>query len=291
MLAGLLFGAAVTSAEPEGRVGVLVVAHGGTNRWNSAVRKAVKQADLKAPTEVALGMGMHPEEVRQLQQTVDRLERKGVSRIVVVPLFVSSHSEVFRQYEYLFRVRPKPEWAEAGGPLTLQVPVNLGQPLDDDPSVADVLTERAKALSRIPDRETVVLVAHGPNEDADNQQWIQGMERLAEQIKQRGTFRAVVVHTMRDDAPKLVRNQAEQALRKVVAEAGRDGRVLVIPVLIAQGGVEQKIPKMLAGLSYAYHGETLLPHRKLVEWIARQATELSIRVPTDRSTAPSPVVE
>jgi sirohydrochlorin ferrochelatase len=281
----------VSPAQTEGRVGVLVIAHGGTNQWNGTVRKTVGKARVDSPTEIALGMGMHDGEVRRLRQIVDRLERKGISRIVVVPLFVSSHSEVFRQYEYLLGLREKPEWPEAGAPLALEVPVTMGRALDDDPLVADVLTERATALSRAPERETVILVAHGPNAEADNRLWLQAMESVATTVKERGNFRDVQVFTMRDDAEKAVRDQAQQALRKAVAAAGRDGRALVVPVLIAQGGVERKIPKMLTGLSYAYDGQTLLPHHKLVEWIARQATELSAAEPTERSTAAGAVVE
>ncbi|MBI3324018.1 MAG: hypothetical protein HYZ92_01945 [Candidatus Omnitrophica bacterium] len=279
LLAALLFWPTLSMAEPEGRIGILVVAHGGTNRWNSAVRKAVKQASLEAPTEVALGMGMHPEEVRQLQQTVNRLQRKGIARIAVVPLFVSSHSEVFRQYEYLFGLRDKPEWSHAGGPLELRVPIVVGKPLDADPLLADVLLERAKSLSRTPERETVILVAHGPNQESDNQEWVDQMHKNAESIKRRGGFHEALVFTMRDDAEAPIKQQAEQALREAVAEAGRQGRALVVPVLIAQGGVEQKIPKILAGLSYGYNGQTLLPHPKLVEWIAKQANELSASAP------------
>jgi len=275
-LEGLAFGESrTTNPERQGRIGVLVIAHGGTNRWDGMVRAAVRQAEVEFPTEVALGMGMHRSEVRVLQQAVDRLERKGVSRIVVVPFFISSHSEVFRQFEYLFGLRPEPEWAEAGGPLNLEVPVVMGEALDDSPVVAEILLERARSLSRKPEEETVVLVAHGPIGDTDNQRWLSTMRRLAASIKQEGGFRTVASLTMRDDAPKPVQEAAAQQLRDIVQWYSQQGRALVLPLLIAQGGVERKIPKILAGLTYVYKGETLLPHPKLVEWIAQQATQLA----------------
>jgi sirohydrochlorin ferrochelatase len=255
------------------RVGVLVLAHGGhgSNRWDGIVRKAVRKIRLGQPMEVAFGMGMHATEVRRFQESVDRLERKGVERLVVVPLLVSSHSEVYRQYQYLFGLRDTAEWPEAGKPLRLEVPVAMGQALDDHHLVAEVLLERARELSRQPSEEQVILLAHGPTSDEDEQIWLQHLDQLAEFVHQQGGFAQVDTFTFRDDAPKTVRDEAVRELRSAVQEGSRHGRVLVVPVLIAQGGVEHKIPQMLTGLSYAFSGQALLPHENVEAWIAEQA--------------------
>ena len=273
---------------PASRVGILVVAHGGTNRWDAAVRKAVKQAKLKMPVEVALGMGMHPHEAKGFQVAADRLERKGVERIVVVPLLVSSHSDVYRQFEYVFGARTEAAWPEVK-PLRLEVPVVMGGALDADPVLVDILLERAKALSRQPEKETVILLAHGPNDDADNERWLADMRQLEGAIKTGGGFHEVKSLTLRDDAPKAVQERATQQLRQAVQRAGEQGRALVVPLLIAPGGIERKIPERLAGLSYQFSGQTLLPHPKLAGWIARQARQLIAGEAP--ATAPSPVAE
>jgi sirohydrochlorin ferrochelatase len=256
------------------RVGVLVVAHGGNNRWNGLVRKAVTHARLEVPVQVVFGMGMHEEEGRAFQDAVNRLQRKGVERLAVVPLLVSSHSEVFRQYEYLFRLRAEGEWNDIK-PLQVQVPVVMGPALDEDPVVADILVERALALSRAPAEETVILVAHGPVSDADAARWLEVMGRVGEEVKQRGAFAAVLSALLRDDAPAAIKEEASRQLRETVRSVSRQSRVLVVPLLVASGGIEHKIPKLLSGLPYAYDGEALLPHPKLSQWIARQAEALS----------------
>ena len=261
------------SAE-EARTGVLVLAHGGTNKWNGIVRKAVKQAKIKAPVEVALGMGMHRHEAAQFQDAVDRLERKGVGRIVVIPLLASSHSEVYRQFEYLLGLRAEAAWPDVK-PLRLEVPAVMRPALDADPVVGEILLDRAKALSRQPQEETVILLAHGPNEEADNALWLADMRQLEEGVKSGGGFREVVSLTLRDDAPKAIQEQATQALRQAVQKAGEQGRALVVPLLIARGGIERKIPERLAGLSYQFTGQTLLPHPKLTAWIAEQARDVA----------------
>jgi len=267
--------------------GVLVVAHGGSKRWNRTVQETLKSAELALPAEVAFGMGMHPDEVRCFQQAVAKLEAQGVGRIAVIPLLVSSHSEVYRQYEYLFGLRDRAEWPEAGPPLQVHVPVVMGHALDDDPVVAEILLERARALGRHPLQETVVLLAHGPNDEADNAQWLASLQRVAQHLKQAGGFAEVLSLTIRDDASHAVREDAKQALRQAVQDAGRQHQVLVVPVLMAQGGIEHKIPKLLKGLSYRYSGQTLLPHPKLAEWIAQQASRLTRPSPTGYALAPS----
>lgn len=276
LLAALALLAAPSPAFPAEaeKVGVLILAHGGSNRWNSMVHKAVRQADLEPPTELALGMGMHGEEIRAFQQAVDRLERKGVSRIAVVPLLVSSHSEVYRQFEYLFGIRQTAEWPEVD-PLRLEVPVVMGRGIDDHPLVGDVALERAKDLSRRPEEETVILAAHGPNDETDNQRWLANLRAAAQFVKERGAFRDVLTVTLRDDAPKAVKDQADQQFRDVVRAGDEQGRVLIVPVLIARGGIERKIPKVLAGLSYAFSGDTLLPDKRVVQWIAQEAARLA----------------
>ncbi len=254
------------------QVGVLVLAHGGTGRWNRLVTNAVRAAKLRDPVEVAFGMGMHAQEVRAIQRAVDDLEEQGAARIVVVPLLVSSASEVMRQYEYLLGLRERGPW-EGVAPVSLHVPVVMMAPLDDDPVVAEVLLERAQELSRRPQQETIVLVAHGPVSEEDNNRWIEALSRVGQRLQTTGGFRGVVPVTMRDDAPAAVQEEATRQMREAVRRHAETGRALVIPVLLANGGIEGKIPKRLNGLSYAYRGRALLPHPKISQWIARRVEQ------------------
>ncbi|MDZ4714737.1 MAG: CbiX/SirB N-terminal domain-containing protein [Cytophagales bacterium] len=85
------------------QVGVMVLAHGGGDSWNQLVMDATRGIADKYPTEVAFGMALP----RTMQEAVDKLEGMGVEKIVVVPLFISSHSFIIRQSEYLLGVREK----------------------------------------------------------------------------------------------------------------------------------------------------------------------------------------
>ena len=269
-----LIGSSVSAAADD--IGVLVLAHGGSERWNQAVKETVAQAGLASATEMVFGMGMHPREVQALQAAVDRLEQRGVTRIVVVPLLISSASEVMRQFQYLLGLRPDGPWPEHVKPVTIHVARTMTSTLfDDPPVVTEVLLERALELSRTPREETVVLVAHGPNGEEENRQWLIVMEGVAKQLQQRGQFRSVIPVTMRDDAPRPIQTEATRQMRALVRQHSGHGRVLVVPVLLAQGGIETKIPRRLRGLTYAYRGKTLLPHPTLARWIAEHVQRAS----------------
>ena len=86
-----------------GSVGLLVMAHGGDPEWNRAVEAAVGPLRNSCLTEVVFGMASPV----SLQAGVSRLEARGVRRVGVVGLFVSSQS--FRhQTEYVLGLRPDP---------------------------------------------------------------------------------------------------------------------------------------------------------------------------------------
>ena len=199
--------------------GVLILAHGGSAKWNNAVRQTVGAARLAHPTQIAFGMGMHGGEVEALQRAVDALSADGVRRIVAVPLLVSSHSEVMRQYEYLLGAREHGPWEHHAKPIHAAVPIDITRPLNDDPAVAEVLLDRAREVSRQPGQETVVLVAHGPNEEQDNARWLQSMQRVAGEVQGAGGFHAVIPVTMRDDAEPSIQEAATHHMRALVEES------------------------------------------------------------------------
>lgn len=256
----------------------LVIAHGGSPAWNAPVLDAVERVSRTLPAAVGFLMGSGPTP----QQAYDTLVRQGVSRIVVVPLLVSSHSGHAEQIRFLAGER-------ADNPLAGQmdlVPlkgaatiVTATPAMDDDPMIAAVLADRARALSRNARTESLVIVAHGPNDDDEAQIWIETMERLAKQISAVVRFSQIDVRLLRDDAPKPVKDLALKQLRDTVASRAPGGRVIVVPLLLSPGEVADEIPATLSGLEFAWDGRTLLPDDRIAGWIlARARTALRPRL-------------
>ena len=223
-----------------GAQGILLLAHGGRDDWNRQVLELASQVDSTLPVEVAFGMAKK----RTIQDAVDRLTERDISGIVAVPLFISSHSSVMRATEYLLGSRDEapPElqaFARMGArrdagravndgfdrttPVETTVPISMTTALDGHALVAEILISRAVDVSRTPEDEIVVLVAHGPSSAEDNDLWLDDMSILAERMLPRTRFSRIERHTVRHDAPDPVRSQATAELRGVVEGAVREG--------------------------------------------------------------------
>lgn len=268
--------------------GVLLLAHGGKQQWNDEVNKLAAQVNAELPTEVAFGMASK----RSIQDAIDRLARRGVSEIVAVPLFVSSHSSVITSTQYLLGLRESapPELAvyakmdhghgehhggstsappfDPASPIKLPAPLRMTAALDQHPLVAEILLSRTRVMSREPQREVVVVVAHGPVSDEENVKWLADMRVLAERMQAESRFGRIEYLTVRDDAPDPIRSEATAELRRVVERATSEGnKVLVVPLLLAYGGIEEGIKQRLAGLSYTMSARALLPDERLAQWV------------------------
>ena len=286
---GLLLAALVALLTP-GVVeaqGVLLLAHGGRDDWNREVLELASQVDSTLPIEVAFGMANKG----TIRDALARLAERNVTEIVAVPLFISSHSSVMRATEYLLGSRdeapPQLEaFARMGArradddpgfdwttPIEAAVPISVAPALDGHALVAEILLSRALHLSRQPDEEVVVVVAHGPTSDEDNDLWLGNMNTLVERMRPRTRFSRIECLTVRDDASDPVREQATAALRAVVEGAVEEGKsVLIVPLLLSYGGIEVGIRRRLEGLPYSMASQALLPDERLSEWVLMQAT-------------------
>ena len=140
----------------------------------------------------------------------------------MVPLLVSSYSEVARQWKYLLGVDVQPGFMNNPlFPVQKHSSIHFGEPLNDSAVVVEILLDRAQEISTTPGKETVIIVAHGPNDNSDNDRWNQIMQNVADRLKERGGYKNVEGVTLRDDAPPAVREQAVEGLRMRVKAAGR----------------------------------------------------------------------
>lgn len=282
--------------------GILLLAHGGQPRWNDSVTELARGIDKDVPTEVAFGMAQRA----ALQSAVERLQERNVDRIIAVPLFVSSHSSVITSTEFLLGQReiapPEVELfskmshghgghgagddhaatsdPDATKPVRAKVPITMTEALNDHPIVAQILTTRVQALSRDPENEVVIVVAHGPVVDEENAKWLGEMATVVKEMSTLRKFHRIDYLTVRDDAPEPIRSAAAAELRAVVTKATGEGkRVIVAPLLIAYGGIERGIQKRLEGLTYEMPTEGLLPDARLADWIRSMAATSATAAP------------
>ena len=208
-----------------------------------------------------------------IQAAIDRLEERGSKKIVAVPLFISSYSPIIENTSFVLGLRKRTETSQKElTSIKSNVEFVMTSAIDSHPLIAEILLDRASELSKNPDDETVIIIGHGPNDPGQNEKWLKEMMILASFVKEKGDFKDVKVTTLRDDAPKEIREKATMILREMVMMASLKGNVIVIPHLIARGGIESGIPERLKGLDYVYNGKTLLPHENITRWIGLSIT-------------------
>ena len=153
-------------------------------------------------------------------------------------------------------------------PVKSKVPVKMTSPLNAHPLVADILLSRALSISKRPENETVIIVAHGPVADETNKLWLADMRQLSKQIEPKSNFKRIEYLTVRDDAPEPIRSKATEDLRRVVQYAiDENSSVLIVPLLLSYGGIEQGIKNRLEGLNYTISPQALLPDERITQWI------------------------
>jgi sirohydrochlorin ferrochelatase len=233
-----------------------------------------------------------------IQAAIDRLGARGVTQIVAVPLFVSSYSSVITSTEYLLGLRQEAPadlkifarmdhsshgtaggndhtshgaTADATTPVTTSLPVQMTTALNRHLLVGQIAADRAKSISTQPENEAVVLIAHGPVPEDDNQRWLADMAVIAEQVRGAAPFASVDYMTVRDDAGAQLRAAATADIRSRVERHLAAGRkVLVVPHVLSFGGIENGLRKRIEGLDYQMAGQGLMPDPRIAQWVLAQ---------------------
>ncbi|MDO9522031.1 MAG: CbiX/SirB N-terminal domain-containing protein [Pseudohongiella sp.] len=278
------------------RTGVLIMAHGGNPEWDAGVRETLEPLMQKYPLEVAFGMA----DAYSLQEAVSKLEHQGVTEIAVVRLFISGESWYERTRQILglqagAPVREVPaddhsahgQHGSHGAPSDanhtmhrmefwrLDTRANFSmstEGLADAEGMSEVLLSRALALSRNPAQEDVLILAHGPEDDGENDRWLSAIGERTNLLRQ-GGFNQIRVATLREDWPEK-REAAQKQVRDFIAESRAAGRTpVVIPYRVHGFGPYAQV---LDGLDYVSDGKGLIPHPAVTRWIEDQIAELGV---------------
>ncbi len=267
---GLAGGASSLSIAPGQCTGLMVMAHGGSEEWDSKIHGLVSGLRAERPVAVALGMA-NP---ATMAVAVDSLLAVSVDEILVVRVFMSSQSFLGATRFVLGLQDEKPAYsmyADQMVQLEIPVPVTVGgEGLMDAPEVGAILRSRAQALRVDQAKESVLLLAHGAGREEENQAWLASMNAQADSIRASDSFAIVAVETLREDWDEA-RKAAELRIRSFVsteAEAGRT--VIVIPFRVSGFGPYAEV---LEGLSYRSDGLGLLPDVRISDWIGRQLAD------------------
>jgi hypothetical protein len=249
------------------------------DQWNETVTAAVDEVKKITNFPVELAFGMWDKE--SFDEGVQKLANLGVCELRVIPLFVSSDSEMVDIQKYMFGITGRHNFPIKVGKVNIPTQIKVVKfknALDTHEFVSEILTERVRDISTAPETEGIILIAHGPYGDLYEPRWIDLLKthgtRIQESfLKLSGlSFNDFSYFTLRDDSPALVRDERTRLLRQKVQSLNQQNiKPIIIPVLLSSGGIEKGIFERLEGLEYKIQDKFLMPHQRIVDWISYSA--------------------
>lgn len=271
-----------------GKPGLLVIAHGSPAKaWNqpvlvqeNKVRELLGQGNPFAKVKVVFMEFAEPNVADGLAE----LQNAGCSRIVAVPLLIAPSSHSHWDIPALLGLYSDPRiektLREEGARLVrCNVPVTLTTTLSDSDVIERVLLKRVRALSADPNREALILLAHGSEEVPGA--WEEFMKRTATYICGKTGI------SYADWACVGVGQEYSRAAAAIQSAAERRDRVIVVGAYLSGGvqrmhkrwmdrfeGQHAEMPGManpLKGLNLTLAEQGLLPDEAVTQWVVETA--------------------
>lgn len=269
------------------RTGVVIMPHGATQPYNDSVEAAI--APLRSRYRIEMAYGMADSET--IQQAVSRLEADGIDRIIFVRMY--SLSDQFKETtDYILGLSKELHaHGDHEGPPPVQIRsaalFSTFGGYEEDPGIAEILHERIVEISRDPSHETVILVAHGSEDDQANSRWLASMNRQIETLRKDphcSKLKAIYPVTIREDWPEK-RKEEVAKLKEMIKEGKKSGRVLLISNRLRGAGPYKSL---LEGVDikqeedYEINGKGFSPHPALTRWLQKGIEEAIAAMNSDR---------
>lgn len=248
-----------------GKVGVLLLNHGVSEPSDQAFRRQVMPIAQKQPTAIAFGMAMTTNQA--LQQAIDDLNAQEVDVIVAVDPDTSEHKSLYRQWNYILGLRDKAAYVDVPQ-VKSKAPILMAEPVNGSPLIAKILLDHARDLSKNEKKEAVIVIAHGPEDNVDNEPDLAEIRKLTAWMKKKSRFASIEALNVQDDAPREVRAANVKTFRKLVTDAqARNETVIVVPYVTNAVGLQPKLQKDLEGLTFLFQEKGISDHKNFNKWI------------------------
>lgn len=293
--AGCAIGVDKNSGETTGKPGLLIIAHGSPSpQWNKPViaqeQKVMDILGTNNPYAKVKVVFMEFAEPN-VADGIAQMEQAGCSRIVAVPMLIAPSSHSQWDIPALLGIYSNPEIErnlldEGAQPLRSKVPITLTATLSESDVIDKVMLKRSRELSRDPNNEAVVLLAHGS--EASPAAWERMMKRTVTNICGRTGI------SYGDWAFVGVGQEYRQAIAAIREAAKHRDHVIVVGAYLSLGAKKvhqrwvarieknshtSRFENPLEKLSIRLSGEGLLPDEAVTQWIVDTARDEIARHP------------
>ena len=246
-------------------IGVVIMPHGATKPYNDAIEKTIEPLKSKYKIEMAYGMG----DAIAIQNAVSKLEHQGIKKIVFVRMYPTSN-QLKEKTDYILGLSNKipKQWDGLISPqIRSSSIINTFGGYEEDNLIAGIFLDRIKEVSKNPAQETVIILAHGSDDDKAEvlrKNKIQNhIEWIQKQFKP--PFKKITSMALREDWPEK-REKALNEIRNIIKEGNETGKVIIISNRLYGSGPYKHF---LKGLNFDMNSKGLAPHPNLTSWLKK----------------------
>ena len=245
-------------------VGVVIMPHGAQMPYNKATEAAIEPLKKKYRIELAYGMA----DPWTLAEAVEKLENEGARKIVVARMY-SLEDQFKDKTDYILGLTDT-EPKTRNGLLPPRVRssaifATFGGYEENNSLISEILKDRVLEISRNPENETVLLVAHGARNDKRDKRWKDILQKHVDYIKKntQKPFKDMLGLTVREDWPKKHKKAVEE-IRNLIKGASTNGRALIISNRLYGSG---RYDEFFEGLEYEMNRKGLALHANMTSWL------------------------
>jgi hypothetical protein len=302
--------------------GIILLAQPGGSEWQHKLDKARQLAiDPKLPVETIYDPG----DQRALQGAVDKIDARGVRRIIVIPAVTSSSSEALDQTRYLFGFMKKPSKKYLESPhvnynsaslsrIKTKTPVVITDALDAGGEVTAALGAWVESFKNSVDDDISLVIAAVANDTgSDYAEEQSSLDAITGALRKKYKLAAARGVLLRSNTERMnsgagftkmppagsqdklalsktgkegVSASADE-LRHAVMECSKTSKVLVLAYSLNGGELDKMVKDDLKGAFYAWGGTVTLSQSQVESWLKARLAEGMDAKPQPRYTKPA----
>ncbi len=252
------------SSQGSQNYGVLIMAHGYGPGGDLDLFNSVQSVGNLYQTTLSMGMSMMTSS--HIKCSVDEMINNDVEKIFVVPVSSTAHNTLVRQWNYIFSLEDQFAYSEVDRIENERI-VML-EPISDDIYAKKIILDYTNEISSDPTNEVLIIIAHGPIDETDNEIELKLMNNIGEYVKKHTSIQTVKSFTLQDDAPKTIRDRNLKNIKAFMIASKKEGkRILMVSNLMSGKGIQKKIEEDFEGIDYTFNSKGLLTHPYYIDWI------------------------
>jgi len=258
------------SEEGSTKNGVLIMAHGYGPGGDLDLFNSVQDLGIKYQTTLSMGMSMMTSS--HVVCSVNEMIINNVEKIFVIPVSSTAHNTLVRQWNYIFTLEDN--YAYSDVERVNNERIVMLDPISDHLYAKKIILDYTNEISSDPANEALIIIAHGPIDDGDNEIELKLMNNIGQYIKKYTSIHSVKAFTLQDDAPKNIRDRNIEDIKTFMKMSEDNGkRVLMVSNLMSGQGIQRKLKKDFEGFDYVFNSKGLLTHPYYIEWIKESVSK------------------